>query len=125
MPPLREHVLCRLDALPEGGARGFDPEGCGQTSVFAVRHGGVVRVYADRCPHHGTPMAWRRDAYLNAAGDRIVCAAHGAQFEIDTGRCVLGPCLGDRLDPVPWHVAGSDLVLSGPPDADAVKETLP
>jgi nitrite reductase/ring-hydroxylating ferredoxin subunit len=108
----REHVLCRLDELPEGGSRGFDPEARGQASVFAVRRGGELRVYADRCPHHGTPMAWRRDAYLNAVGDRIVCAAHGAQFEIDTGLCVLGPCLGDHLSPVPWRIADGDLVIA-------------
>ena len=118
------HVLCRVDELPESGSRGFDPQGRGQASVFAVRRGDLLRVYIDSCPHHGTPMAWRRDAYLNAAGDHIVCAAHGALFEIDTGRCVLGPCLGDQLQPVVWHTAGEELVialtghaspLSGPP----------
>jgi nitrite reductase/ring-hydroxylating ferredoxin subunit len=31
-------------------------------------------------------MAWRTDAYLNAAGNRIVCASHGAEFEIETSR---------------------------------------
>jgi nitrite reductase/ring-hydroxylating ferredoxin subunit len=46
-------------------------------------------------------MAWRKDQYLNAAGDRIVCAAHGALFDIPTGRCTLGPCLGEALTPVP------------------------
>ena len=111
MLPPREHMLCRLDELPEGGSRGFDPEAGGQTSVFAVRRGGELHVYADSCPHHGSPMAWRRDAYLNASGDRIVCAAHGAQFEIHTGLCVLGPCLGDRLRPVPWRIAGDELVI--------------
>lgn len=111
MLPPRDHVLCRLDELPEGGSRGFDREARGQATVFAVRHGGQVYVYADRCPHHGTPMAWRRDAYLNAARDRIVCAAHGAQFEIDTGRCVLGPCLGERLQALGWRDSGGELVL--------------
>jgi nitrite reductase/ring-hydroxylating ferredoxin subunit len=107
----REHVLCRLDELPEGSSRGFDPQARGLASVFAVRLGSELHVYADSCPHHGTPMAWRRDAYLNAAGDRIVCAAHGAQFETDTGLCVLGPCLGDRLSPVPWRIADGELVI--------------
>jgi nitrite reductase/ring-hydroxylating ferredoxin subunit len=45
-------------------------------------------------------MAWRKDEYLNAARDRIVCAAHGAQFDIATGICTLGPCLGQRLQAV-------------------------
>jgi nitrite reductase/ring-hydroxylating ferredoxin subunit len=49
-------------------------------------------------------MAWRKDAYLNAARDRIVCHAHGAQFDIATGACLLGPCLGQSLTPVPLHI---------------------
>ena len=53
----------------------------------------------DACPHYGdTPMAWRTDAYLNAARDRIVCASHGAEFEIETGLCVTGAALGQSSD---------------------------
>lgn len=99
--------------VPEGGARGYDPADRGQDVLFAVRHRGRLHLWRDRCPHAGTPMAWRRHAYLNAAGDRIVCAAHGAQFEPDTGLCVLGPCLGERLQPVAFHIdAGGAIVLA-------------
>jgi nitrite reductase/ring-hydroxylating ferredoxin subunit len=93
--------LCALADLPDGGARGFDPLGRGHDTVFAVRRGRTVRVWADRCPHHGTPLPWRKDAYLNAARDRIVCNAHGALFELDTGLCVQGPCVGESLRPLP------------------------
>ncbi|PJI95834.1 nitrite reductase/ring-hydroxylating ferredoxin subunit [Acidovorax sp. 69] len=96
--------LCHLRDLPRNGARGFDPHGEGQDSVFIVMCEGEPLAYADSCPHHGTPMAWRKDQYLNAAGDRIVCAAHGAHFEISTGICTLGPCLGDALTPIEIHV---------------------
>lgn len=90
--------LCQADELPEGSSRGFDPLQQGQDSVLLVRWQGRVHAYLDACPHHGgTPMAWRKDAYLNAAGDRIVCHAHGAQFDIATGQCTLGPCLGQAL----------------------------
>ena len=98
---MREIVLCRLDDLADRETRGFDPHGTGQDSLIVVRLGEDVQVYRDACPHQGTPMAWRRHAYLNAARDRIVCHAHGAQFEIDTGLCVLGPCLGQSLQQVP------------------------
>ena len=96
--------LCHLDDLPDGASRGFDPQRQGQDRLLVVRQGLRLFAYADSCPHHGTPMAWRKDAYLNAAGDRIVCAAHGAQFEIDTGLCTLGPCLGQALQPLPLTV---------------------
>jgi nitrite reductase/ring-hydroxylating ferredoxin subunit len=114
--------LCHLDDLPDGGSRGFDPQRRGQDSVLIVRRGQQLQAYADSCPHHGTPMAWRKDAYLDAAGQHIVCAAHGALFEIDTGRCVLGPCLGDHLTPLPLtlqkdgeiHIALTDPLETNP-----------
>jgi nitrite reductase/ring-hydroxylating ferredoxin subunit len=96
--------LCHLHDLPDGDSRGFDPRGTGRDTLLVVRQGAGVRAYVNACPHHGTPMAWRKDAYLNAARDRIVCAAHGAQFDIDTGRCTLGPCLGQALTPVPLTI---------------------
>lgn len=107
-----EQVLCRMEELQEGGSRGFDPEGRGQSTVFAIRHADTVHVYADSCPHHGTPLAWRCHEYLNAAKDYIVCAAHGAQFEIDTGLCVLGPCLGERLTRMPWRLSRGEIVIA-------------
>ena len=102
--------LGRADDVHEGGARGYDPMGDGQDTLFAVRSQGVLRLWRDRCPHAGTPMAWRRHAYMNAAGDGIVCAAHGALFEPDSGLCVRGPCLGDRLQPVAFAIDGGEIV---------------
>jgi nitrite reductase/ring-hydroxylating ferredoxin subunit len=94
---MQEVRLCPIDELVDGESRGFDPLGAGQDSVLVVRQGAGLYIYKDVCPHEGSPMAWRRHAYLNAARDRIVCNAHGAQFDIPSGRCLLGPCLGQSL----------------------------
>ena len=102
--------LCHLNDLAEGAARGFDPQCTGQDTLLVVRQGERLFAYADACPHHGTPMAWRKDAYLNAAGDRIVCSAHGALFEITSGRRTPGPCPGEALTPVPPIVADNGQV---------------
>ena len=84
-------------------------------TVIVVRQGLRLHAYANVCPHDGVPMAWRKDRYLNAAGDRIVCAAHGALFDIATGVCTLGPCLGDALTPVPLVLqANGDVHLANP-----------
>lgn len=112
--------LCHASELAEGRARGFDPSGAGRDTMFVVRRVGL-HAYRNECPHwSSTSMAWRKDAFLNADGTRIVCAAHGAQFEIDTGLCTLGPCTGDYLTPVELihsedgslHVAVSNLETS-------------
>ena len=96
--------LCHLDDLPDGDSRGFDPQATGRDTIVVVRQGSTLHAWANACPHHGTPMAWRKNAFLNAARDRIVCGAHGAQFRIDTGLCTLGPCLGQSLTPVTLHI---------------------
>ncbi|BFM09202.1 Rieske (2Fe-2S) protein [Halioxenophilus aromaticivorans] len=91
-------ILCALEDIPNPGARGFDPLNEGKNSVFVVRQQGEVFAYRDRCPHlDGMTLPWKKDNYLNAAGQAIQCAAHGAQFNIETGLCTSGPCLGQYL----------------------------
>lgn len=92
--------LCLFSDLENGSAKGFDPENTGTDKIFVVRQGDKPVAYFNACPHQGyegTTMAWRKDAYLNGAGDRIVCSGHGAQFDIYTGACLIGPCLGQNL----------------------------
>ena len=100
--------LCHMDDLPLGGSRGFDPLGAGRDSVFAVRLVGTragIRVFRNACPHvDGSPLAWRKNEYLNADRSRIICSGHGAEFEINTGRCLLGPCLGENLQTIAHHI---------------------
>lgn len=101
--------LCRVDEVPDGGTRGFTPAH-DEGAVFVVRRGTTLRVYRDRCPHQGARMAWRTDAYLNHDATRIVCWAHGAQFDIDTGLCVIGPCIGQHLQAVSHRVDADSVI---------------
>ncbi len=103
--------LCHLDELEDGEARGFDPFGQGRDAVFIIRRGETLRAYKNVCPHQGASLPWRKDAYLNADRTRIVCSAHGAQFDIDSGRCLLGPALGQSLQPAAVAVDQGGKVL--------------
>ena len=93
-------ALCRLDDIADGGAKGFPPAPGGFTGLMAIRQGDAVFVYVNACPHIGTPLDWTPDRFLSADGKRIICATHGAEFQIADGLCVRGPCHGDRLEPV-------------------------
>jgi nitrite reductase/ring-hydroxylating ferredoxin subunit len=107
--------LASVDELPDPGTRGFDPDGLGRDTLFVVRRGREIYAYRDACPHFGdTPMAWRKDAYLNGDGTRIVCHAHGAQFDIASGECVIGPCLGKRLTQIAIDVTGDGEIVCIP-----------
>lgn len=104
--------LCCLDELSDGSAKGFDPQDKGSDSVFVVRTSSGVFGYRDACPHYqgAISLPWRKDAYLDHGGKFIVCAAHGAEFEIETGLCVHGPCLGESLTKVPLRIASDGSV---------------
>ena len=71
---------------------------------FLVREGQGVRGFIDQCPHAGWPLGFD-DRYLTKAGDHILCAGHGALFDLD-GVGVTTPCVGERL--TPWPVALRD-----------------
>ena len=45
-----------------------------------------------------------RTAFSRPMADRIVCSTHGAEFRIEDGLCIGGPCRGDRLESVPAHI---------------------
>jgi nitrite reductase/ring-hydroxylating ferredoxin subunit len=98
-------TLCRLDELPDGESRGFGPAPGGFTGLFAVRRGGRVFVYVNSCPHIGLPLNWNPDRFLSAERSRIICANHGAEFTIEDGFCLRGPCRGARLESVPVSIA--------------------
>jgi nitrite reductase/ring-hydroxylating ferredoxin subunit len=89
--------LCALDELADPGAKGFRfRQDSRLFAGFVVREGASVRGYVDSCPHAGWPLAGWEDRYLTRSGEHILCAGHGALFELD-GTCVAGPCLGERL----------------------------
>lgn len=96
--------LCALDELADPGAKGFRFRA--ESRLFAgflVREGQAVRGFVDSCPHAGWPLAGWEDRYLTRSAEHILCAGHGALFDLD-GLCVAGPCFGDRLTPWPVEV---------------------
>lgn len=92
---MTEVFLCPTDEVAESGARGFD---LGQDiRVFAVRADGAINVYHNRCPHLGLQLNWGPDRFLDRDRKHILCAAHGALFDIGSGLCIAGPCHGRSL----------------------------
>ncbi len=105
--------LCPLASLPNPGSRGFEVEIDGALrSVFIVRQEHAVKGYLNHCPHVGAELNWQPDEFLDADRRYILCAVHGALFEIDDGRCIAGPCRGERLTPVAVEVRQGQVMLS-------------
>lgn len=96
--------LCRLQSLAPGSAAGFDPQASGEDTILVLRWGEQVLAYVNRCPHQGARLEYCKDRFLSADGRHIVCHAHGARFDPQTGRGTLGAGLGQALQPVACHI---------------------
>ncbi|MEK7323091.1 MAG: Rieske (2Fe-2S) protein [Pseudomonadota bacterium] len=102
--PPRLHALCRYDELAHGESREFPLPDGDTRSVFAIRHQQRIYVYLNRCPHTGAPLNWGNDQFLNFDRSLIQCTLHGAQFRIENGLCIWGPCLRQHLTALPVRV---------------------
>lgn len=103
--------LAALEDIADGTARNFVLQmKAGRFHGFVVRKGEQVFGYRDRCPHMGLPLAQELDGYLTSRGELILCSWHGALFEVESGRCIGGPCVGTRLTLWPVAVRGNLIV---------------
>lgn len=73
----------------------FEVEYFGQNApAFAVRYGGQVHAYLNRCAHVAMELDWQEGVFFDADGRDLLCSTHGATYDAASGRCVGGPCRG-------------------------------
>ena len=101
-------VLCRLDEIADGQAKGFV---LGEDAIFVVRAGRQIFAYRNACPHTGGLLDWDDEGFMSVSGEHILCQTHGALFRIGTGACLAGPCLGECLAAVAVALDGRDRVV--------------
>ncbi|WP_084579027.1 Rieske (2Fe-2S) protein [Sphingomonas azotifigens] len=100
------YAICPLSALPSRQPRSFvllrrDAEGQPRPwPIVVIRWGKHLLGYENRCPHAGTNLDWERGQFLDSSGTRLQCGKHGALFDLASGACIDGPCVGAALTPV-------------------------
>lgn len=103
-----QELVCASADIAEGNSRGFDIAG---QKIFVVRKGGRLFAYNNACPHLGIPLEWVEHQFLDLSGSMIQCANHGALFVITSGKCVAGPCAGQKLHALPLIERGEQLFV--------------
>ena len=90
--------LIALERIPEGGFAEAEATLDGDAeSLILFREGDAVRAWLNVCPHAGRRLDWAPGQFLRSRDGLLVCAAHGASFELNGGECVAGPCRGASL----------------------------
>ena len=105
------HPGCERDALTDRQAVEFTVD---DTPGFVMFHRDQLGAYANRCPHLGIELNWMPGRFLDADGDFIQCATHGALFTPDRGHCIAGPCQGDALSPLEVRESRGQILVRVP-----------
>lgn len=109
--PARLRPLCAEAALKRGESAAFPAPDPARPGLFAVHGPGGIAVFENACPHLGVKLDWVPGRFLSADATRIICAMHGAEFSLETGRCLRGPCKGDTLTRVPCTIAAGMIMV--------------
>jgi len=116
---------CRMsDAeVQVGSLQEIEDPGCREFSIgegdwpfrgFVVRQGDDVFAYQNFCVHVGHPLNWSPNKFLTKDRTAIICASHGATYEIETGHCFAGPGSGKALRKVEVAVREGIVYVTGP-----------
>lgn len=81
-------------------------------SLILYRQGDQVRAWLNVCPHAGRRLDWAPGKFLKSKEGLLVCAAHGASFELGGGQCVAGPCRGSSLRAIALSIIDGDVLLA-------------
>ena len=109
----KRYKLFSYDELPDPGSKGItiiinDVE----LSLLAVKKDSQIFLYRNSCPHTLGPLDWLPDNFLDEDKKYIMCANHGALFQINDGRCIYGPCKEQSLLALPFVIENNDIYLS-------------
>lgn len=107
-------LICTLDDMAEVDCREFVVfEHDTEIKGFVVKIQNRFMAYKNRCPHAGVALNWQENRFLDFFGRHIQCTIHGALFQVENGRCIWGPCLGQSLKPIATIVKDNRLYQAG------------
>lgn len=69
--------------------------------------------YVNECPHKSVALDGGNGCLLSPDRRHLECGQHGALFDIDSGHCVDGPCVGKSLEPVAIAVIDHEVCVVG------------
>jgi nitrite reductase/ring-hydroxylating ferredoxin subunit len=108
-------LICASAELAEGGdGVRFEIETEGEiTPAFAIRHGGRVYAYLNRCAHIAMELDWKQGKFFDTDREYLICSTHGALYAPESGACRGGPCRGAKLVGLNVFEADGKVYLNG------------
>jgi nitrite reductase/ring-hydroxylating ferredoxin subunit len=103
--------ICQASEVTEKG-REYRVNGeDGPFYLMVFRRGYNLMAYHNACPHQGRSLNFAPDRFLIGDDGLLVCAHHGAAFDLDSGDCLAGPCKGSSLRAIAIRVRDDEVWL--------------
>lgn len=122
------YVICAADSIERGEARAFSLSRIADDGeerpfpIFVVRTANDQYFgYVNSCPHQGTWLNIGDGTFFCDDRKHLRCGRHKAEFEIETGLCVRGPCKDQAIEPIAIVVVDGELCLCGVELAEEVR----
>ena len=110
---MKNYFLCNKNDIQEGETKGFsinnNPD---KQDIFVVKKNEQLFAYKNSCPHTGATLNWQPDIFMDYDNIYIQCSIHGARFEIETGLCVWGPCVNQKLRALKINIVENKIYLA-------------
>jgi nitrite reductase/ring-hydroxylating ferredoxin subunit len=76
---------------------------------FVARFQGKLVAYENLCRHLPMHLDYDSGRIFTREGDYFMCQTHGAMYEPLTGKCVRGPCQGEKLKAIHIEIVGGEV----------------
>ena len=97
--------LCHTSDINDPGSMGFEILHLDKTQqLFVVHKDAKFYAFFNNCPHTGVNLDWNEHQFLDMDKCFIQCATHDALFDIPSGECIAGPCVGKYLTVIPLEI---------------------
>ena len=114
------YAICHTFEIDDNDARSFVLKKAGGEHgegivwpIIISRKGTSYFGFENACPHQGLTLGAGGAEVMDDEGNFLVCRQHGAQFDLDTGKCFSGPCQGKALAPIRIVVDDGDVCVAG------------
>lgn len=79
--------------------------------LVIIRQEQRIYCYINRCPHAGWPLETFEGKFLFSMDGDLICAGHGASFDVTDGRCMGGPGRGLPLRAYKFKVEDEYIII--------------
>ncbi|MCT2398901.1 Rieske (2Fe-2S) protein [Novosphingobium mangrovi (ex Huang et al. 2023)] len=109
-------VICETMEVQEEEVRGFvlarQIDGRMEPwPILITRKGGTFHAYENACPHDGARLDTGTGEFLDDEGNFLKCSVHGDLFDLDDGKCFIGPGKGGHLKRIDIIIDDGDICM--------------